>query len=120
MLCKVCALPQVSRVDVLVTHEAPFMPGSDLPDEYGRMPSPEQQESAERDRTLVSQTFVGTQPQFLVHGHWHQRHTWVSADGEMRVEGLGRDGDRMGAMVVWDSETGTLEGIEVQWGRRKN
>lgn len=104
------------KLDVLVTHEAPVLKGDALP--AALMPTLKQQANASLDRYLVSLADVGTGPRLLVHGHWHRRHSSHSLHGT-QVEGLGREGDRLGALIVWDSETGGVENVEVEGGRRQ-
>lgn len=94
-----------------------MMNGSDLPVDYGRMPTEDQQSSAMQDQELITTIFERTKPKLLVHRYWHYQHTWISAGGS-RIEGLGRDDDLLGAMIVWDSEPGAVENTEVRWGQK--
>lgn len=100
-------------VDLLLTHEAPqqvFEEG--LLQFRGTPVDPDFEADSQMDIALVTRVRAATQPRLHAHGHHHQRVT--SADGS--IIGLGRDGDRTGALVLWDSDDGTVTDLVVKGG----
>lgn len=97
-------------VDIFVSHDAPLVDGIDLP---SRSDEAEYQAEALLDRQLITRTRAKIlKPGGLSFcGHWHQR---LSAADELgRVEVLGRDSDRDGALVAVNLDTMVITPLRV-------
>jgi predicted phosphodiesterase len=81
-------------LDVLVTHDAPA--GIDLPSYYS--PPPADAKRTNEIRQLLRYALDATQPSYVLHGHWHHRHT--TQLGDTIIEGLDRDGSPECAVMV--------------------
>lgn len=101
------------HLDVLVTHDAPHVPPGVPP----RGHSEADREHSGRARRLIRRAIDATEPELLLHGHWHHRYSlrlnWEDAteyDTITHVEGLGANITSLDdAVVVLDLNTLTLE-----------
>lgn len=103
-------LSMQAPVDIFVSHDAPLVDGLELP---SRSDDAEYQAEALLDRQLITRTRAKVlKPGGLSFcGHWHQR---LSAADELgRVEVLGRDGDRDGALVAVNLDTMVITPLRV-------
>ena len=88
-------------LDVLVTHDHPA--GIDLPTGFPLRPT--DQAICEEQRFLLREAVDRTNPQLVLHGHWHHRHSArLRRDNgpTVLVEGLGCDTDGDDAFLELD------------------
>lgn len=101
-------------IDLLLTHEAPRVMFEEGHLQYRDVShlAPQFSFDSRMDIELVTRVRAVVKPRLHVHGHHHQRVT--SEDGS--IIGLGRDGDRTGALVLWDSDSGQVTDLVVKGG----
>lgn len=99
-------------IDLLLTHEAPQPMFDEGHLQYRDVShiAPQFSFDSRTDIELVTRVRAVVKPRLHVHGHHHVRVT--SDDGS--IIGLGRDGDRTGAMIMWDSDTGEVTDLAVK------
>lgn len=101
-------------VDIFISHDAPLVGAFlELP---RRSDDVDYRREAQLDRELITRTRAKIlKPGGISFcGHWHQR---LSTEDDLgRIEMLGRDGDRTGALVVLDTRSGVLSPVEVKFG----
>lgn len=95
-------------LDVLVSHEAPWVPparsdGEKLPFTLSRS----EERQSKKGRDFVARAVVETAPKLHVHGHWHRYYERMLRD--TTVVGLDCDG----APFLWNSLTVNLEDLKV-------
>lgn len=105
-------LDRGGRVDLLVTHDAPF--GYKVPGMWPieGMPEPWQSElvAAEQHRKLILTAVDLVQPKALIHGHYHSRYSFrLPTDyGEVQIQGLNQSGTGSDNFLVVDFRDGTM------------
>lgn len=104
-------------VDLLLTHEMPAGPWLATYDP--KTLDPDIEKSAARDREIIAEVRAVTKPRLHAFGHWHIRKSIDTGNSGQLLEGLGMNGDRLGNLIIWDSETNEIHGPEVKWGPKK-
>lgn len=100
-------IPGLGKVDVLVTHEAPTVPAP-LAASGSFRSIPESTESQQ----VVYDALTASQPDHLVHGHWHCNYR--NRIGRTEIWGLDRDLSVVNASCVYDTEHRRMYSL-AQW-----
>lgn len=67
------------------------------------------------DREIIAEARWRANPRLHCFGHWHERKSLDTGRQGKLLEGLGINGDRLGNLIIWDSETGEFSGPKVKW-----
>jgi predicted phosphodiesterase len=101
------------KIDVLLSHDAPetevlheFLESFKQIVGYRNYGGYKTDDESNANRRKLERAIDGTQPDYVLHGHFHERYNgvWPYRDGtEANVIGLGRDGDGIQSYVILDT-----------------
>lgn len=91
-------IPHLGKLDVLFTHEAPTVPAPLLASGQFMLI----EESAD-SQAVIQEALTASQPDYLVHGHWHVNYR--SQNGATEVWGLDCDLSVHNAICIFDTST---------------